>query len=349
MDRFFDLSHDMLAIADRKGYFTRVNCAFTATLGWTREQLLSAPMMSFVHPEDVQDTVMQLAKLKHGCEATGFRHRFAHVDGGWRWLEWRASPDPERQVAYGAARDVTDAVRMQYELEARESVLRELVAVQVRVRDDELQRIAGDLHDTVVQHLIATLMYDEGASVADDAQSVELHQRSRAELRHALAHLRRIMQGIDPLDVGFRELDAAVREQAREIAERHDIAVHVELELPPRLRGMTAGAAYRIVREAMTNAGKHSRGRNVRVQLGERDGCLHVCVRDDGSPAQDGTTRWRGAGVGTMLMRDRAASVGGTLDVQYTETGTRVTAKLPISPPGPDISPSVAGGRALAR
>ncbi len=55
--KFFDLSLDLFCIANAEGYFIEVNPAFTRTLGWSREELLSRPLLEFVHAEDQQKTV----------------------------------------------------------------------------------------------------------------------------------------------------------------------------------------------------------------------------------------------------------------------------------------------------
>lgn len=56
---FFEFSNEMLCVADNRGYLTRVNQAWTKTLGWSAEELTSRPYIDFVHPEDLAATVRE--------------------------------------------------------------------------------------------------------------------------------------------------------------------------------------------------------------------------------------------------------------------------------------------------
>jgi PAS domain S-box-containing protein len=135
-DRFFDLSIDMLAIAHFSGYFKRLNPAWEKTLGFTRQELQSTPMFEFVHPDDRERTREQNRTVRFGGQTIGFENRYRCKDGSYRWLLWTSTGDPEHQLIYAVARDVT--ARKQLE-EEREQLLRQLQAALAEVT--ELQKI----------------------------------------------------------------------------------------------------------------------------------------------------------------------------------------------------------------
>jgi two-component system sensor histidine kinase/response regulator len=108
LDNFFGLSIDMLCIAGFDGYFKRVNPAWHRILGWTEAELKSRPWIEFVHPDDRATTVAESAKVNEGGESLMFENRYLHKDGTWRWLLWTAAPRPAAQIAYAAARDITE-------------------------------------------------------------------------------------------------------------------------------------------------------------------------------------------------------------------------------------------------
>ncbi len=109
LSRIFNMSLDMLSIADLKtAEFTKVNPAFTETLGYSQDQLLGRPFFDFIHPQDVQFThrIME-EKLAKGVRVINFENRFRCLDGSYRWLNWVSHPDLERGVTYAVAHDVT--------------------------------------------------------------------------------------------------------------------------------------------------------------------------------------------------------------------------------------------------
>jgi two-component system, sensor histidine kinase and response regulator len=108
LDRFFELSLDLLGIARFDGYFVRVNPAWERALGLTAEELTMQPFLSFVHPEDRTSTIQAMSALSSGSHVVNFENRYRAGDGSYRWLQWASAPAVEQGVVYAAARDVTD-------------------------------------------------------------------------------------------------------------------------------------------------------------------------------------------------------------------------------------------------
>ncbi len=107
----FNLSPDLLAIVSVDGHLKLVNPAFEQTLGYTREELYSRSLFDFVHPEEVESCREALLALAQGEELRRFENRYIHRDGSVRWLQWNGRAGPTAGLAYGAARDITDARR----------------------------------------------------------------------------------------------------------------------------------------------------------------------------------------------------------------------------------------------
>jgi PAS domain S-box-containing protein len=108
VDDIFELSLDLLCVAGVDGYFKRVNPAFEHTLGYTSAELLSRPIVDFVHPNDRAATQDALDMLGRGEAVERFENRYVRSDGETRWLEWSTRLLPERGLMYAAARDVTE-------------------------------------------------------------------------------------------------------------------------------------------------------------------------------------------------------------------------------------------------
>jgi PAS domain-containing protein len=75
LERLFDLPLDLFCIAGFDGYFRRVNLAFERTLGYSKEWLLSRPMLDTVHPDDLQSCYDALGDLANGNDLIGFENR----------------------------------------------------------------------------------------------------------------------------------------------------------------------------------------------------------------------------------------------------------------------------------
>jgi PAS domain S-box-containing protein len=113
-DRFFNLSIDMLAIANFDGYFTRLNPSWEKVFGFTNAELMAQPYLDFVHPDDLDNTLAAARGVSVGEMVISFENRYLCKDGSYRWLLWSAMPYIEGGVLYAIAHDITE--RKQLEL-----------------------------------------------------------------------------------------------------------------------------------------------------------------------------------------------------------------------------------------
>jgi diguanylate cyclase (GGDEF)-like protein/PAS domain S-box-containing protein len=134
--RWFTMSNGLLCVADLEGNFTRVNPAWTETLGYSARELLSRPLIDFVHPEDRQRTAERAAALAaEPSESVNFENRCRAKDGAWRWLSWTSRSDGRH--VYSVAKDVTARKRAEH---VREQHLRR---AQTEARTDDLTGLAN--------------------------------------------------------------------------------------------------------------------------------------------------------------------------------------------------------------
>lgn len=106
LQNFIDLSKDLVCIANLDGIFYKVNPAFTAVLGYEKQELEGVAFIDFVHPEDVQKTLKELEKLSDFKQTMSFENRYRTKDGSYINLSWNTSPDPETGNLYGIARNI---------------------------------------------------------------------------------------------------------------------------------------------------------------------------------------------------------------------------------------------------
>ncbi|MCQ4347459.1 PAS domain S-box protein [Pseudomonas stutzeri] len=150
-DRFFTLSLDLFCIAGTDGYFRSVNPAFSRILGWSEEELLARPIVDFVHPEDVEQTCAELALIAQGRSTVGFENRYRCKDGSWRWLAWKALPQPG-DLLFATAHDTTAQHLAARQLSELNAELRQRVEERSQALD-ELQAAKEEIR-AVLDHLL---------------------------------------------------------------------------------------------------------------------------------------------------------------------------------------------------
>ena len=122
-DRIWNVSQDLLVVADLAGVWQTVNPAWTRTLGWSEAELLNRTSQWLEHPDDGGAMQAEVAKLAGGEAALKFESRFRHKDGSYRWLSWTGVADRDR--IYAVARDVTAEKAAADRLKATEEALRQ--------------------------------------------------------------------------------------------------------------------------------------------------------------------------------------------------------------------------------
>jgi PAS domain S-box-containing protein len=120
----WNVSQDLLAVADLEGNYLSVNPAWTITLGWSGADLLGKSSQWLLHPDDREKTRTEIRHLAAGRKTLRFDSRFRHKDGTYRWLSWKAAPDGQRIYAMG--RDITELRDAQQKLQAARRELAEV-------------------------------------------------------------------------------------------------------------------------------------------------------------------------------------------------------------------------------
>lgn len=123
LDEFFNLTTDLLCIADSEGRLLDLNATWERALGYRRQDLLGRKATDFVHPDDLASTEERVARLSH-LEPDPFINRFRHADGSYRWLEWHSSR--EGDFLYCTACDITERKRADELLRESEARWRQL-------------------------------------------------------------------------------------------------------------------------------------------------------------------------------------------------------------------------------
>jgi signal transduction histidine kinase len=148
--------------------------------------------------------------------------------------------------------------------------------------------------------------------------------------------VRRIATELRPAILDQLGLPAAVEWLAQDFSRRTGIRCQTtNLPSNATITGELATALFRIVQEALTNVLRHAGATRVDIELGMKSDCVTLEINDDGSGITEAGTVGPGS-LGILGMRERAAAIGGVLEVAPREHGgTRVAAWFPPPPPPP--------------
>lgn len=218
--------------------------------------------------------------------------------------------------------------------------LQQVVATEERIR------LARDLHDGVLQSLTATALQLEtiGPLLEKEPEAarerlLEIQRLIAAEQRD----LRSFVQQLKPAPLTPLEGEASLVGRLKELAQRMERqwGLRVTLDVRPIDGGIPDGLSheiYRIVHEALINTARHAGASTGRVEIAGGGDRVRIVVSDDGRGfpfhGRYDHAALTAKRLGPVSLRERIASLGGSLAVELAETGARLEITLPLARPG---------------
>ncbi|MEU4427123.1 sensor histidine kinase [Actinoplanes sp. NPDC024001] len=194
---------------------------------------------------------------------------------------------------------------------------------------DERQRLAGEIHDTLAQGLagIITQLQAAERSASVRGETDEHVARALRLARSSLTEARRSVRALAPQELGRAHLPGALRTLTERWSADHGVSAQVEVTgTPEPLSPAIEVALFRVAQESLTNVAKHAAASRVGVTLSYTGPEVLLDVRDDGRGFANGA----GTGFGLTSMRQRVRGVGGHVEVQSAPgDGTSVSARVP--------------------
>ena len=316
-----------IAGTDLVGHIIFANEKFCSMLGYKERELVGKTIFEITDPEDLAESKRLFHRIVRKAEPYQLEKRYRRKDGSNLWVSVSASPlrdvEGKTQSAVSVVLDIGDQKKAQAILEDR---ARGLEGEILTISDREQRRLGQELHDSLCQHLTA---------IAFMARSVALRLKKHRviEVEHidkiaelindGVTEARTIARGLHPVEM---EPPGLVTALAALVKQRH-WPVPCRLEADEEISVPDSTAAlhlYRIAREAVINANKHARAREIIVRMRRSGKGIELSVIDDGvgippnSPA--------GSGMGFHIMEYRARSIGARLEIKQVKPhGTRLT------------------------
>jgi len=291
-----------------------------------------------VHPDDLQRVISALRRHIEEQQRLDVEARL-RVAEAFRWFRIRGqavwNEQAEATRLAGAIGDIDEAVKAQAsiaasrqaELQAKESLARELLVAQ----EQERKRLANELHDGIGQNLSLlrnrAVMLQRAGLPAPAASHV---QTMLTLVTESIEDLRSVAQNLRPLHLEELGILAALRALLERVVKGSELKVHSRLEdIDDVIHGAAAMHVYRIAQEAINNVLKHAGAHNLWFEAIRDIDCVLVKIRDDGRGmnARSGGL----GGLGMLSISERSSILRATLDIASGEgAGTHLTLRIPI-------------------
>ena len=216
---------------------------------------------------------------------------------------------------------------MAAELESLIQARGELATLEAR------NRFARDLHDSVKQQVYATsLQVDTARALIHSEDKADAHLvKAKDLLRGAQKELNVLIHEMRPAALEGKGLAGALRDYAADWSRGSEIPVEVRVRGEREVPLEVEQALFRVAQEALANVARHSKAKNVEIDLDYDADDLTLCVSDDGRGFD---LLAPGKGFGLKSMRERLTRLDGRAEVESAPgSGTRVTCVCPSGCP----------------
>jgi PAS domain S-box-containing protein len=215
----------------------------------------------------------------------------------------------ERRMFTGFVRDITERKRLEKEI--------------IEISNREQQRIGQDLHDGLCQELagieLMCQVLEQKLAAKSKAESKQVGEIAQ-HIRDAISHTRQLARGLSPVELEANGFMSALHELAANVQKIFRVECRIECPKPVLIRNnVFATHLYRIVQEAINNAVKHGRAKNIFISLKPAGDRFALTVTDDGAGFSDETKK--SGGMGLHIMKYRASVLDAALEVRSNIDG----------------------------
>lgn len=330
----------IVAVTDRKGRILYVNDKFCEISKYARDELLGRDhriINSGFHDKSFMrtlwDTILS-GSVWHG------ELRNKAKDGTFYWVDTTIVPlfdeDGRPEQFLAIRHEVT-------RLKAAEEELKQMMVKVMEIQEEERKRFSRELHDGIGQSLFSLLISMDRLLVAERERSKEAGESDRPGQKSAFEELSAIRGEVSNIIEDVRGLAwelrpsilddlgvvPAIRTYIENFTEHYGITVDFQSNLTKRLSHQQETVIYRIIQEALLNAGKYADVDQAQVTIQQHEHSIEVAIMDKGT----GITRKAGkTGVGLFSMEERARGIGARFSVETAPgEGTTIHLSIPMS------------------
>ncbi len=198
----------------------------------------------------------------------------------------------------------------------------------LRIQEDERRRLSQEIHDEPVQDLINLMQrLDKLAKTPKPDQFISELSDLRLRAQMIMSNLRNLAHALRPPildDIGFLN---AVRSLLDDVPETVNITFSANLEVMHLSEELELGI-FRIFQEGIRNIIRHSQATGIEITIELETNQINLEIKDNGHGFDKEKTH---SGLGIMGMKERSELLGGTFEINSTESGTIISISIPLA------------------
>lgn len=319
---FFHNSIDMMCIADPNGTFLQINPACEKLLGYSKEELLFRSFIDFIHPDDQQTTLDEMARQIECGVTINFENRYRKKDGAYLWLSWRAKYNKEENLSYASARDISE--RKQTEETLRRSI-------------KEKEVMLKEIHHRVKNNLqvVYSLLNLQARNISDNVVRTMFEESRNRVSSMALIH-EKLYRSNDLSHIDFKEYVQNLVAGIASTYNRQNIVFTTDI--PPLQFDINIGIPCGlIINELVSNSLKHAfpeeRHGSITISANKKSAEeFALTVSDDGIGFPTEIDYTNTTSLGMQLIIILTKQLNGTVALEREE-GTKFTITFPTGNP----------------
>lgn len=311
-----------IVMLDSMGRVISWNPGAHRIFGFSHDEAIGQNSSAFYLPEDA-------TRGKPASDLLEAAHKGRREDEGWR--KRRDSSRFWANVITTALRDESGNLRGFAQITRDVTELRSLEKEILEISEREQIRIGHDLHDGVGQELtgVALLTQNLRQRLAQQGLAEESQAARIATLiNRTLEQTRKLARGFSPVELGPQGLETALRDLAAKVQSSMQKSCVITCKGVLRLADDAASVhLFRIAQESVNNAVRHSKCKQIRIELVTLEDGTTLSVHDDGAGLPVAGPRSKGMGI--SVMQYRARMIGGSLEIKSSAAGTSVICRCP--------------------
>ena len=286
-------------------------------LGYSMEELLSRPITAFMHPADIEITLLNRFKLFQGEVLHNFCNRYMTKTGEIIWLEWTSVFLANKEIVLAIAKDITDRKKIEIEVEEQYIKYKGLTSHFKNLMENDRKYFAYELHEELAQ-LVAVVNMEVGwlnMQTAGFSNTVKNKlEHTSAVCRLMIKTIQRLAFSISPQMLDECGLNATMEWLCSEFSVLHGIECsfrhdYQEHDLTPEIKL----DFFRICQAALADILNHPQAGKIQITIKDTGTEIELLIYDSGNGFKTDMAKQVN---GFKVIQERANSINGKITLQ---------------------------------